>query len=310
MDPHEAVRGRREDFYRRLGQSLGREAISDDARGRLLKMSGYQSAIFELLPFHFLDLFPAVTPEQAVQVAYAGMLYMDYLTLEDAVVDGQPFQGQFVSAAIGGLIHEEALEIMRSLLGRCEAFWPWLLRYHHEYVAAVIAERDLQARRPPAYSAEERDRLAAGKCACGKVSLAALAFLDGAETPMEALARSYDAFSISSHLYDDLLDWRSDYAGGLYSYLIVQALVRCAPHHDGADRPTADELGRVIYYGGLAAETLAEAHNYAERALALVQGLGCPAWVATLRECQTLYARLSDDLAQLRERGLAQRASP
>jgi hypothetical protein len=262
-----------------------------------------------VLPFHFLDLFSAVTPEQAVRVAYAGMLYMDYLTLEDAVVDRQPFQGQFVSAAIGGLIHEEALEIMRSLLGRCEAFWAWLLRYHHEYVAAVIAERDLQARRPPAYSAEERDRVAAGKCACGKIALAALAFLNGAEAPVEALAQSYDAFSVSSHLYDDLLDWRQDYTGGLYSYLIVQALARCVSGHDGADRPPADDLGRVIYYGGLAAETLAEADTYAERAITLVRGLSCPAWVATLRECQALYATLADDLAQLRQQGLAQRAN-
>jgi hypothetical protein len=140
--------------------------------------------------------------------------------------------------------------------------------------------------------------------------LVALALLGGETEPPAELGRSYSAFCISYQLYDDLLDWRPDYASGLYSHLIVQALALCAPLHAGADvaRPTADELGRVIYYGGLAAETLAEAHAYAERAIALVQDLGCPAWVARLRECQSLYISLASDLQQLKEQGLMRQA--
>ncbi len=305
MDAHRAVQGLRASFYRRLGQALCVDELTDGTRGRLLEMGSYRSTVFEVFPFLFLDLFPSVTADQALQLAYAGMLYMDYLRLEDAVTDGQPLGGRFIHAAIGGLVHEEALATLRELLRGHDAFWPWLARYHQEYVAAVIHERDVPARRPLVYARAERDTIAADKAAPGKAALVALALLAGEAKPPAELGHSYNAFCISYQLYDDLLDWRQDHVSGLYSYLVVQALARCTPGCDGADRPTADDLGRVIYYGGLAAKTLAEAHAYADRAIVLVQDLSCPAWVATLRECQALYARLSGDLAQLRRQGLA-----
>jgi hypothetical protein len=310
MDAHRAVRGLRESFYHRLGQALCCDELTDGTRARLLEMGGYRSTVFEIFPFFFLDLFPSVTADQALQLAYAGMLYMDYLRLEDAVTDGQPLGGRFVHAAIGGLVHEEALAILRSLLVGYDAFWPWLARYHQEYVRAVIRERDVQARRPLTYSREERDAIAAGKCASGKAALVALALLAGEAEPPAELVRSYDAFCVSYQLYDDLLDWRQDYASGLYSYLVVQALDQWQCQHDGKaeGQPAADELGRVIHYGGLAEDELGEAQAYAEQVITLVQGLGCPAWIATLRECQNLYARLSGDLVQLRERGLTRQA--
>jgi geranylgeranyl pyrophosphate synthase len=181
------------------------------------------------------------------------------------------------------------------LLAGQEAFWPWLTRCHQAYVAAVIGEREIQARRPPAYSRAERDEIAAGKGACGKASLAVLALLGGAKEPPAALLKSYDALCISYQLYDDLLDWRQDYAAGFYSYLVVQALDQWQRHHGatGAARLTADELGQVIYYGGPARDALAEAHAYAEQAIELARNSGCPAWIAALRGVQSLYARLS-----------------
>ena len=148
MDAHRAVQGLRARFYRRLGQALCVDELTDGTRGRLLEMGSNRSTVFEEFPFLFLDLFPSVTTYQTLQLAYAGMLYMDYLRLEDAVTDGQPLGGRFIHAAIGGLVHEEALATLRDLLRGHETFWPCLARYHQEYVAAVIREQDVPARRP------------------------------------------------------------------------------------------------------------------------------------------------------------------
>ena len=189
MDAHRAVQGLRARFYRRLGQALCVDELTDGTRGRLLEMGSYRSTVFEVFPFLFLDLFPSVTADQTLQLAYAGMLYMDYLRLEDAVTDGQPLGGRFIHAAIGGLVHEEALATLRELLRGHETFWPWLARYHQEYVAAVIREQDVPARRPLAYTCAERDTIAADKAAPSKAALVALALLGGETEPPAELDR-------------------------------------------------------------------------------------------------------------------------
>jgi hypothetical protein len=226
------------------------------------------------------------------------------------VTDGQPFGAHFAHAAIGGLVHEEGLATLHALMKDYEAFWPWLARYHLEYVRAVLYEREVQNRRPPSYSRQERDAIAMGKAAIGKTTLAALALLDGATAPPGELIRSYDAFNVSYQLYDDLLDWRDNYTGGLYSYLVVQALECWRSQHSGdvSALPEPDELGRLIYYGCLVEDILREAHEYAEQAIMHVQRLNCPAWVGAIRQLQGTYTRLADDLAQLKQRGQAQRA--
>jgi len=311
MDARQAVRRLRSEFYERLGQDLGPQTIADAVSPLAQQTGSYESTVFDIFPFLFLDLFPGVTQEQALQLAYAGMLYLDYLRLEDAVADRQPVAGQFVHPAVGGLVHEEALATLRALLGNDAVFWPSLRHCHQEYVRALIAEREVQTRRPMTYSRAERDRIAADKCASGKATFTALAALNSAEGPPKALLRSYDAFCVSYQLYDDILDWRQDYVHGPYSYLVVQALQYWQDRHEGktAEQPRPDEMGQIIYYGRLAEDLLKEAGTYADQAVSLVQDLDCPAWVATLRECQALYTRLADDLAQLKEQGLITRGS-
>jgi len=312
MDTRQSVQALRERFYQCLSQELCHGRLAESTRTRLLGMGDDRSAVFDAFPCLFLNLFPTVTADQALRLAYAGKLYMDYLCLEDAVTDGQPFDGRFVHAAIGGLVHEEALTVMRSLLGSHDPFWRGLAGYHQAYVRAVIAEREIQTRRPLTYARAERDRIAADKCASGKAAFVALALLDGSEEPPAALIHSYDAFCVSYQLYDDILDWRQDYTHGPYSYLVVQALESWQSHHPGFEnsRPSPDELGQIIYYGHLAEDLLTEAGTYADHAVALVRDLDCPAWVAAIREFEETYARLATDLEALAETSLAARQVP
>ena len=307
MNARRSVQALREHFYQRLGQDLCAGDLAESTRARLLGMGGDRSAVFDAFPCLFLGLFPTVTADQALRLAYAGKLYMDYLCLEDAVTDGQRFDDRFVHAAIGGLVHEEALTVLRALLGSHDLFWRCLTAYHQAYVRAVICERDIQTRQPLTYSRAERDRIAADKCASAKAAFTALALLDGSEEPPPALIRSYHAFCVSYQLYDDILDWRQDYTCGPYSYLVVQALAYWQSRHPGFEnsRPSPDEMGQIIYYGHLAEDLLNEAGRYADQAVVLVQELDCPAWIAAIQQLRETYAGLADDLGELTEKNLA-----
>ncbi len=283
-----------EDLFRDLSR---RVPISFDS---YLKRIERENQFYTCFPFLFSADFPTVSDDDIRKIALSGNLYFRYLIdLDEAVDSGRT--GHLLS---GHVLHEAALDLLRALFDGGSPFWTQFERYRSEFINAVMTERRRHFETPESYDIDEMETIAAGKAAYSKSATAALSIMGKQDQITGILSRSQDHFHIGAQLYDDLLDWKDDYREHRYSYLLTRVIHE---HYKagaivGKDGPPVEEIGRAMYFSGIANETLELAGCYFGRALADVDNLKCDQWKYAVRSRELECEQLATDISKLVQR--------
>jgi len=255
---------------------------------------------YHAYPFLFRDEFPSVSDAEASTLAVAGVLYLNHLCLLDDVVDteGAPEPYKLFMSA---LLHEEALVELGTLFAAASPFWVDLRGYHREFAAAMLREQTAHTGRLAAFTEAEVFEIAKGKAALSKMTTAALALLANRPETIAKLSVSQDCFNAARQMYDDVKDWREDYASRRYSALLTAALLELGGEKNPQDSIDVETLSTKLHYGGHIDRALAQAAQWCDEAAMHAAGYKVAGWTRLIESLRAQVVRLRGDLAAIRE---------
>jgi prenyltransferase beta subunit len=209
-------------FLSMLGQdvSTSEELITGFEADKLKK--GLLSPIFDAYVTLFWPIFPSV-PEAAVQdINLASRLYAEHFILLDRVVDSD-IQANFHSLLYlkSTFLLQQSLAILYGYFPQSSPFWNEFQHHQQEFIQAILLEKTLQngeLKRP--YDNATFRRIAVGKSAMAKCTIAALAILADMPEKLQKLYDLFDEIAIYLQLRDDYLDWKDDLKSKKYTYLL------------------------------------------------------------------------------------------
>jgi squalene-hopene/tetraprenyl-beta-curcumene cyclase len=254
-------------------------------------------------PFLFLTLFGAPRGGQLRDLAVAGQLYAECTITLDKLMDAQLDSGntEYHLALLSSQYRlRHALGIFQRLFESSSPFWSHLDHCSSEHACAVMLEKTRHNRILTSYPEDEMLQIAKGKQAPAKIIPAALAFLNNNPADLDAILASLDCYAIGGQLRDDLIDWHKDYDSRSYSYLLCRVLASA-----GIVGPECDlaalEVGRHLYFSGLADQYLMEIDSYFEKAVTGVSGANCPYWIEHVSCVRSEVQGLKKDLKEIRD---------
>ncbi len=281
-------------FYQTQLQALTR-TFDDGAHAR--------SNYYDYYPFLFRKDFPTVSDAQLKVIAVSGVLYLNHLLLVDNIVDTDALEA-YHYPLLSSLLHEQAILRLTPLFRPDSCFWDCLSTYHRDFASATLAEKRIHFRRICSYTKEEFFRIASGKAGVSKAACAALAILSNSPERLDWLSRTQDLFNAALQMYDDVKDWKDDYARGNYSYLITRALTafRLPPDVPASEMPDTDALGNHLYYSGHVEEALTFASAWCTEALEGLDRQKVAGWIQVVQKLRSQIELLRDDFGQIRVR--------
>jgi len=258
---------------------------------------------YHAYPFLFRDEFPPISDAAASTLAVAGVFYLNHLCLLDDVVDSQG-ERQPYKLFMSALLHEEALVQLGTLFVPASPFWTELSAYHREFAAAMLREQTAHTGRLSAFTEAEVFQIAKGKAALSKMTTTALALLADRPETIINLSASQDYFNAARQMYDDVKDWRDDYANRRYSALLTAALLDLSGGDAKDPQLTIDieALSTRLHYGGHIDHALAQAALWCDQAATHVAGYQVAGWSRLIQSLRAQVVRLREDLAAIRER--------
>jgi hypothetical protein len=225
-------------------------------------------------PWHFGDLFAAVSEVEFVGLAEAGMLHVLASVVADHLVDDQ-VEGRGEAVLLEHALSQGAVVRFRDIMGPDADFWSGFDRLCARHLEALAKEVELQKRRG-AVAETSLEAMAAGKVAPIVVTVAALARRAGRETVLPALEESLGKIAAASQLLDDVNDWRQDLDHRHWTHF----LGRLEPEGRGVSDPwpTAAWIEERIRVGWQDVEAFTRVGEWLEESLAALDDLDCPAW--------------------------------
>lgn len=200
---------------------------------------------------------------------YIYTIYMDDVADEDELPKVETWF--FVS-----LLRDRAYALLHDLFPQSSDFWTFAKKYQHRVITATLQERT-KWHNPTSYSLDEAFIIASGRASTAQMITTALACLSDSRELICPFEKSLDAFFTGILFRDDLKDWRVDFMAGRYSYLLSQIIERKGLHKK-LESISLDELGRMIYFTGLAEEILDQTIDYYQQALSYVDNVPCTEW--------------------------------
>ena len=255
---------------------------------------------YHAYPFLFRDEFPNVSDADASTLAVAGVFYLNHLCLLDDVVDSQGAREPY-KLLLSALLHEESLVQLGTLFAAASPFWAELSRYHREFAAAMLREQTEHTGRLSAFTEAEVFQIAKGKAALSKMTTAALALLANRPETIAKLSASQDCFNAARQMYDDVKDWREDYASRRYSALLTAALLELGGEKNPQDSIDVETLSTKLHYGGHIDRALAQAAQWCDEAAMHAAGYKVAGWTRLIESLRAQVVRLRGDLAAIRE---------
>jgi hypothetical protein len=250
-------------------------------------------------PFCFREIFTTVAIEDVRTIALSGILWMSYMRAQDDAID-KPETVDPVLLFLRYSYLRESLQLLYGILPSDSGFWNYYSNYSDEYGWSVLREKDIHSSIDSPFDAAEFYAIAKGKAAMAKYPVAALAVLSAEEKKIPLLAESLDCFHVGYQYWDDLIDWREDFANSKYSLLLARALERIPPEkRTAAPEHLREELGRTVYYSGLAEEQLEWSFKWLERACELSLEAGCTVWASHVKTLQKQTVVLAADLRSI-----------
>jgi hypothetical protein len=192
----------------------------------------------------------------------------------------------------------ESLHLLYKLFPCESTFWSFYSTYFDEYARSVLHEQDKNLYMDGTDA--NFHSIAKGKAAMAKYPVAALAVLSGQEDKLPLLAESLDCFHVGYQYWDDLVDWREDFETPKHSLLLARA-VATIPPEKRSEQPEEfrAQVGRVVYYSGLAQQQLGEAFKWFEQASDLSLKVGGVMWANHVKTLQRQTVALANDLRSI-----------
>lgn len=160
----------------------------------------------------------------------------------------------------------------------------------------------------PAPDLEHMAGLVAARSAGAAQTAAAFAALAGHPARLDAVQRTQRHLYTGAALYREMLSWKEDFCAGRGSYLLALLLADAPELRDLAPelrQSRLGELGRRLYYGGLADRLLAEAAEQFCHAMAAVTELPATPWGGFVAGLMEQSEQLRRDIGQIRAQKLA-----
>ena len=174
------------------------------------------------------------------------------------------------------LLRDQAYVLLHDLFPQSSDFWAFGKKYQRRVITTTLEERT-KWNNPTPYSLDKAFNIASGKASNAQMMITALACLSDSRELIRPFEKSLDVFFAGLQFRDDLRDWRVDFIAGRYSYLLSQIIKRKGLH-ERLEFITLEELGRMIYFTGLAEEILDQAIEYYQQALSYIDSVPCTDW--------------------------------
>lgn len=179
---------------------------------------------YHCYPYLFASAFPEL-PEGVIQaVAVAGVLYLDHLCILDQLVDN-PNRNSCHLPLLSAAFHEEAMGVLRQVFASESEFWTQLSQLALLHSSTVMREKRDHCWQLRCFGEGEFFEIATGKACVSKATHIALASLSGLYGNVDALSLSQDFFNAAFQCYDDVKDWREDFAAGCFTNLLTEVLL-------------------------------------------------------------------------------------
>jgi hypothetical protein len=271
----------------------------DAERLRKYDSSRKEGNVYFHFPFCFREAFAAVEIEDLRAIALSGILWMSYMRAQDDTIDkaGETLNTNFLF--LRDLYLRQSLHLLYGIFPQNSPFWNFYAAYFDEYARSVLCEKANHSSIESTFDDAEFHKIAKGKAAMAKYPVAALAVASGEGEKMPFLTESLDCFHVGYQYWDDLVDWKEDLASSKYSLLLTRALEPVAPEIRTVPGQLRENIGRVIYYSGLAEEQLDRSFQWLERAHELSLAAGCTAWAAHVKSLQKQTVALAADLRSI-----------
>jgi hypothetical protein len=254
--------------------------------------------VYLYFPFCFAEVFPTVPIDDLRTLSLSGTFWMSYMRAQDDAID-RPGSADPCFLFLRDAYLRESLHLLYKLLPCDSKFWGFYSTYFDEYAGSVLHERAKNLYTDATDEASFQ-RVAKGKAAMAKYPVAALAVLSGREDKLPLLAESLDCFHVGYQYWDDLVDWKEDFQSSKYSLLLAKAIARI-PAEKRSEQPDKlqAQVGRVVYYSGLAQQQLDEAFRWFEQASELSLNNGSVIWANHVKTLQQQTVVLAHDLRSI-----------
>ena len=265
--------------------------------------------VYLYFPFCFADVFPNAAIDDLRTLSLSATLWMSQMRARDDALDRPGTADPCVLFLRDAYLRESLHLLYRFIPSDCK-FWSLYSTYFDEYARAVLQEQDENLYADATDDATFH-RIAKGKAAMAKYPVAALAVLSGPEDKLPLLAEALDCFHVGYQYWDDLIDWKEDLETSKYSLVLARAIGRIPLEKRSEQRDKLRaQVGRLIYYSGLAQQQLDEAFKWFERAYELSLTAGSIIWAEHVKGLQQQTVALANDLrsitsAKVSERTLA-----
>lgn len=305
----EAMSSLRGECLKRLRGAFGVPPLREDSAHSRRSSRGAANTGFSpfyYYPFLFAGAFPSVRMDDFRTLALANRILLEAILIADRKIDeDQPWSP--TDFYLHDIYFHKALELLLPLFPLDHAFWQKTQEWFLQHARAIIKEQSRHRHRLCRYTRDEFYEIATGKVALIKTTVLAMDLLSGAPGPLEtrtAILESQDRFLAGFQCFDDLRDWKQDLRHRNFSFLLTRALTEGRLSHllRGNGPLPQEDVGRVLYYRGIAEEQLGLAEEYFQGAIDLVGEIDVSDWTNMIREFLRHCHTLRRDLAEIRRR--------
>ena len=260
---------------------------------------------FYYYPFLFSAAFPDLSLEFLRSLASANRILLEALLTADNRIDIDRSMDP-MDLFLMDAYFQKALEILVPFLPPESPFWKECENLCLDYGRAVLKEVLFHRYRLEPYSLEEFKAISIGKAGLIKTTVLALCTMSGCSALRDSMLASQEAFLAGFQAFDDLKDWREDYARQNYTYLLTAVLEEAGLVREiecGA-WPDPEEVGRRLYHSGRAEMQLLMSEDLFRRSLEFVEDLPLPLWKEMVRGFLKNSRAMREDLKEIRQRDL------
>jgi hypothetical protein len=228
---------RRSEIDREFFTLLNQDASSDDSKYIQLLNQAEQiksdanlqkyilSDTYMGYPFFMAPVFPPIDEEILCQISLAGIMYAEYITIIEHLVDHDiPQEKIFHQTMYASFIQHKSLHLLYTLFPTDSKFWFAFADHSAQYTKTL--HNEYQQRLSPeivsAISEAAYEKICVGTLEIAKCLIDALVTFSGHLELKEPLYQVFDQIAIVIKMHDDMIDWKADFAGGRNNYLLMQ----------------------------------------------------------------------------------------
>ena len=258
---------------------------------------------FYYYPFLFHTAFPPLPMEFLRALAAGNRILMEAIVLVDDHMDADLALGPMDLFLVDSF-YQKALETLVPFLPPQSPFWKACEKLFLEYGQAVIRELTFHRYRIHPYPLDEFYSISVGKAGLIKATVLALGAFSGNRGATDKMIESQGAFLAGFQAYDDLKDWREDYARQNYTSLLTRVLLDggFVPEIETGNSPDPEKVGRHLYFSGNAEAHLDLAEGFFRESLGSVEGLCLPLWQEVVKGFVENARAMRLDLEEIRRR--------